>query len=75
MLAVGFIQMKIKEAQEIVSAIVNWQMVLQGVIKKDELKIEIDLNKYTLEDLIKANKIIIANNSRTERKDLCRKHS
>jgi hypothetical protein len=56
--------MKLKEAQQIVSTIVNWQFVLQGVVSKDEAKLSVDLKKYSLEELIKANKLVMSNNSR-----------
>lgn len=56
--------MTLKEAQQIVSAITHWQLFLQGVIDKSGINTDIDLQKYSLEDLIKANKLVNANNSR-----------
>ena len=55
--------MKIQEAKEIVGSIVAWQFVLQGVNEREQVE-KIDLDKYSLEDLIKANKLVKANNDR-----------
>lgn len=56
--------MKISEAKEIVGSIFEWQLVLMSVKERSEIKSTIDLTKYSLEDLIKANKIIGLNNNR-----------
>ena len=58
--------MKLKEAKEIVSTILDWQFVLMGVKERDTVSINKDLEKYSLEDLIKANKLVNANNKRKE---------
>ena len=58
--------MKLKEAKEIVDSIIEWQFVLQGIKERKDVDI-IDLSKYSLEDLIKANKLVKANNSRKQK--------
>ena len=55
--------MKLTEAKKIVSAIIQWQFVLQGINDREDVKI-FDLSSYSLEDLIKANKLVTSNNSR-----------
>lgn len=56
--------MKLAEAKKIVGYILEWQFILMGAKKRHELKDRIDLSKYSLEDLIKANKLVAANNNR-----------
>lgn len=57
-------KIKINEAKQIVSEIINWNMVCIGVIERSELKTNIDLSKYSLEDLIKANSLVESSNKR-----------
>lgn len=59
--------MKINEAKEIVSTILDWQFVLMGVKKRHEIKAENDLMKYSLSDLLKANQLVESNNKRKEK--------
>lgn len=59
--------MKTKEAEAIVKQIIGWQMVLMGVTKRDDLEIHTDLTKYKLNDFIKANQLVKANNKRKEK--------
>lgn len=56
--------MKLSEAEAIVGHIMEWQFILMGIKKREQLKERINLSKYSLEDLIKANKLIESNNSR-----------
>jgi hypothetical protein len=56
--------MKTNEAKKIISTIIRWQLVLQGVLERNEVKAEVDLSKYTLEELLKANHLVESNNSR-----------
>lgn len=56
--------MKVSEATKVIGAIIQWQMVLQGVVERDSIKSDLDLRKYSLEDLIKANKLVESNNRR-----------
>lgn len=56
--------MKLAEAKEIVSSIINWQFVLQGIKEREEISENINLQEYSLEDLIKANKLVTSNNNR-----------
>ena len=55
--------MKLKEAKEIVGAIIEWQFVLQGIKEREDVQI-FDLRKYSLNDLIKANNLVKGNNNR-----------
>lgn len=59
--------MKLKEAKEIVGYILDWQFVLIGVKERKEISKSIDLSKYSLNDLIKANAIVESNNRRKEK--------
>jgi len=56
--------MKTKESEKIISTIISWQLVLQGVIEREEVKSEIDIKKYSLLELLKANQLVEANNKR-----------
>ena len=56
--------MKLSEAKQIVSEILKWQFVLMGITQRKDLKQEVDLKQYSLEDLIKANKLVKSNNKR-----------
>lgn len=56
--------MKLKEAKEIVKCILDWQFVLMGVKERKEITSTIVVEKYSLEDLIKANRLVESNNSR-----------
>jgi len=49
--------MKVKEAKTIIGNIINWQMVLMGVVSREEMKINesIDMKSYSLQQLIDAN--------------------
>lgn len=58
--------MKISEAKEIVGYIIDWQFVLLGVKEREEAPEYIDLSKYSLSDLITANKLVKANNERKQ---------
>jgi hypothetical protein len=60
--------MKLKEAKQIIGSIIDWQMELMGVVKRTDKHRNIDLPKYSLEDLIKANKAVEASNKRKEKK-------
>jgi|SRR5690606_28237154 len=59
--------MKLQEAQEIVGYILDWQFLLMGGKERSDMPSKIDLSKYTLDDLIKANKMVKAHNKRKER--------
>lgn len=56
--------MKIKEAKEIVGYILEWQFVCMGVKERNEISKTLDLKKYSLNDLITANKLVDSNNRR-----------
>lgn len=59
--------MKVKEAKEIVECILEWQFVLMGVTDRKDISNTIDLSKYSLSDLIKANALVKASNKRKEK--------
>lgn len=62
--------MKIKEAKKIVGYIMAWQFVLMGVKERSEIIESIkdfDIKKYSLLDLIKANKMVASENKRKEK--------
>lgn len=59
--------MKLEEAQKLIGYIVKWQFILNGVFKREDLKETIDLTKYSLLDLIKANNLVKGNNTRKEK--------
>jgi|GEM_PF-6745780 hypothetical protein len=59
--------MKLKEAKEIVSYIIDWQMVCIGVKEREEITEKLDLTKYSLSDIITANKLVQSNNRRKEK--------
>ena len=59
--------MKLHDAKEIISYILDWQFVCMGVKDKAELTKSMDLSKYTLSDLIRANTLVKANNARKEK--------
>ena len=56
-----------KEAKDIVGAILDWQFVLMGVKEREEVALVAAIEKYSLEDLLKANKLVQSNNSRKEK--------
>lgn len=58
--------MKIKEAKKIVMSMINWQFVLMGIMEMEECHEktkEVDLKKYSLDELILANKKVKTNNN------------
>lgn len=59
--------MKTTEAKEIIRTIIIWQMVLMGVSEREELEGLKNLSEYSLEELIQANKLVKANNSRKKK--------
>lgn len=59
--------MKLKEAKEIVGYILEWQFVLMGIKERSEMSKSVDISKYSLNDLIKANSIVKSNNNRKEK--------
>lgn len=59
--------MKLTEAKEIVSYILEWQLVCMGVKGREEISKTLDLSKYSLSDLIKANAMVEANNHRKQK--------
>jgi hypothetical protein len=59
--------MKLKEAKEIVGYILDWQFVCMGIKDREEVFKNLDLSKYSLNDLIRANKIVSGNNKRKEK--------
>lgn len=59
--------MKLAEAKEIVGYILEWQFVCIGVKERSEVKKNMDLSKYCLSDLIKANELVKSSNSRKEK--------
>ena len=49
--------MKAKEAKALIGSILDWQFVLMGIKERSEIKPNgIDVTKYSLQDLINANK-------------------
>ncbi len=56
--------MKLSEAKKIVATILDWQFVLMGVKKREEVQVNSKIETYSLEDLLKANKLVQSNNSR-----------
>ena len=60
--------MKLIEAKKIVSYILEWQMVLLSVKKRENIVEIFDISAYTLSDLIKANKIVSNSNKRAQKK-------
>lgn len=59
--------MKLTEAKEIVSYILEWQLVCMSVKGREEITKTLDLSKYSLSDLIKANAMVKANNHRKQK--------
>jgi hypothetical protein len=59
--------MKLKEAEEIVGYILEWQFVCMSIKNRKEVSKTLDLSKYSLNDLITANKIVKGNNNRKEK--------
>jgi hypothetical protein len=59
--------MKLKEAKEIIGYILEWQFVCMGIKERSEITKKVDLSKYSLSDLIQANKIIEHENKRKEK--------
>lgn len=58
--------MKTKEAKEIVKYILEWQFLLMGVKERSQVSKTLDLSKYSLSDIIKANNLVTADNKRKE---------
>lgn len=56
--------MKTSEAKSIVKTILEWQFVLQGIVKRDEVQVDKKLEEYSLSELIQANRLVKANNNR-----------
>lgn len=56
--------MKLAEARQVIGYIINWGFVLQGVIERDEVKLDHSIKDLSLEDLIKANKMVKSANDR-----------
>lgn len=51
--------MKAPEAKQIISNILEWQFVLNGIKDRSELKLHhIEMRKYSLSDFIEANRIV-----------------
>ena len=51
--------MKAPEAKQIISNILEWQFILNGIKDKSELKLhDIDMRQYSLSDFIEANRIV-----------------
>lgn len=59
--------MKLQEAKQIVGYILDWQFVLMGVKTRADIKEKIDLSRYSLQDLITANKIVESGNNRRKK--------
>lgn len=59
--------MNIKEAKEIVGYIIEWQFVCLGITDRKDVSTTMDLSKYSLIDLIKANSLVQSNNKRKEK--------
>lgn len=57
---------KLKEALKIVSVMLGWQFYMQGLKKRNDI-LDFDISKYSLEDLIKANRLVSSNNSRKQK--------
>ena len=64
--------MNYKEAKEIVNYILDWQFVCIGIKDRKDINKTLDLSKYSLNDLIKANSLVSANNKRKEK--ICEYH-
>ena len=59
--------MKAREAKQIISNILEWQFVLNGIKDKSELKLhDIDMRQYSLSDFIEANRKIEVCNKKAE---------
>ena len=51
--------MKAKEAKQIISNIIEWQLILNGIKDRTELKLhDIEMRNYSLSDFIEANRIV-----------------
>jgi hypothetical protein len=50
--------MKIEIAKKIVSEILEWQFIMMGVKERNSFKSVIDLNEYSLKQLLEANDIV-----------------
>jgi hypothetical protein len=59
--------MKLKEATKIVNKIIEWEFVLQGITDREKVASDIDLKQYSLDDLLKANKLVSSNNNRKKK--------
>lgn len=61
--------MTLNEAKKIIGYCLNWQFVNMGIFPKSEMILtdKPDISKYSLEDLIKANKMIASDNKRREK--------
>ena len=59
--------MRLKEAKKIVQNIIEWEFVLQGITDRSKVKSDIDLSIYSLEDILKANKMVAGNNNRKKK--------
>ena len=56
--------MNTKEATKIIQEILEWQFILMGVKERVDYEKTIDLNQYSLQELLQANKLVSANNKR-----------
>ncbi len=59
-------KMKIEEAKEIISYIYSWVFVMNGLKDRGSI-LKKDMSKYSLQDLLTANKLVINSNKRNER--------
>ena len=59
--------MKALEAKQIISNILEWQFVLNGIKDRSELKLhDIDMRQYSLSDFIEANRIVHVCNQKSK---------
>lgn len=59
--------MKINEAKKIIGYLIEWQFVLMGVKEVSDIGERMDLSKYSLADLLRANAIVIASENRKKK--------
>lgn len=62
-------KMKLSEAKEIIASIVRWQLVLNGIIGRNDIGPVKDVSVYSLKDLIRANEYAERYNERQKRKE------
>lgn len=61
--------MTTKEAKQIIGYCLEWQFVLMGIKERHQIDLseKVDITKYSLEQLIKANKIVESENRKREK--------